>query len=148
MFRRFMKFLLLPVIFSATALQAAKISSIKFEQEGDNPIPEELLSVVLRLRPGMEFSAAHMDADLKSLFDTGKISDAVAEFRELPDGTVEVVFKIKPSPVISMFKLEGNKKFSTRDLQECLEIADGDRLSSKALSKSVENLRKYYIDRG
>ena len=148
MLKNSIKYLLLLWLCSTVTAEAAKVGSVKFEQEGSAKIPTELLEVVLRLRPGMEFNASYMDADLKSLFDTGKISDAVAEFRELPDGTVEVIYKIKPSPVISVFKLEGNKKFSTRDLQECLEIADGDRLSSKALSKTVENLRKYYADHG
>ena len=138
----------LPVICSAVAINAAEVGSVKFIQEGGNPVPVDLLNVALRLRPGMEFSKAHLDEDLKNLYRTGKVSDAVSDFRTLPDGKIEIIYKIKPSPVISSFKIEGNKKFSTQDLQDCLEIADGDRLNSGALSKSVENIRKFYLEKG
>ena len=148
MFGKLLKSILLPAVCSAVTLSAAEVGSVKFIQEGSHPVPTELLSVVLRLRPGMEFNAAHMDEDLKNLYKTGKISDAVSEFRTMEDGRIEIIYKIKTSPVITMFKIEGNKKFSTKDLQECLVIADGDRLSSKALSQSVENLRKFYYEKG
>ena len=66
----------------------------------------------------------------------------------MKDGKIEIIYKIKPSPLISVFKIEGNAKFSTKDLQSCLVIADGDRLSSKALGETVEKLRKFYVDKG
>ncbi len=148
MFGNLLKRVLLPVFCSAVTLIGAEVGSIKFVQDGGNPVPTELLSVVLRLRPGMEFNAEYMDEDLKNLYKTGYLSDAVSEFRTMENGKIEIIYKVKPSPVITMFKLEGNKKFSTKDLQECLVIADGDRLNSKALSQSVENLRKFYQSKG
>lgn len=138
----------MPVVCAAAVLSGAEVASVDFVQDGKDPIPTDLLMVSLRLRPGMEFNTAYMDEDLKNLYKTGKISDAVSEFRTLEDGRIAITYKIKPSPVISVFKLEGNKKFSTKDLQSCLLIADGDRLSSKALSQSVENLRKFYNEKG
>ena len=142
------RMLLFPVLLMTVIAAGAEVGAVKFIQEGKNPIPDDLLQVALRLRPGMEFSAAHMDEDLKNLYNTGKISDAVSEFRTMPDGKIEIIYKITPSPIISVFKIEGNEKFSTKDLQECLVIADGDRLSSRALSQSVENLRKFYQEKG
>ncbi|MBE6378262.1 MAG: outer membrane protein assembly factor BamA [Lentisphaerae bacterium] len=132
----------------ALMLTAAEVGAVKFVQEGKNPVPQELLQVALRLRPGMEFKAEHMDEDLKNLYKTGKISNAVSEYRTLPDGKIEITYKITPSPLISVFRIEGNKKFSTKDLQGELTIADGERLSSRALSQSVENLRKFYHGKG
>jgi len=137
----------LPVISFAVAVNAAEVGSVKFIQEGSNPVPTDLLNVALRLRPGMEFSKAHMDEDLKNLYRSGKVADAVSDFRTMPDGKIEIIYKIKPSPVISVFKIEGNKKFSTKDLQGCLELADGDRLNSGALSRTVENIRKFYLEK-
>ena len=101
----------------ALMLTAAEVGAVKFVQEGKNPVPQELLQVALRLRPGMEFKAEHMDEDLKNLYKTGKISNAVSEYRTLPDGKIEITYKITPSPLISVFRIEGNKKFSTKDLQ-------------------------------
>ena len=148
MVRIWSKIMVLPVCCAVLSAVAAQVGSVKFIQSGKNPIPEELLQVALRLRPGMEFSTGHMDEDLKNLYKTGKIADAVSEFRTMKDGKIEITYRIKPSPVISVFNIEGNKKFDTKDLQECLTVVDGDRLSSRALSESVENLRKFYIGKG
>ena len=148
MFCQNLKRMFLPLVCAALTAVGAEVGSVKFVQDGSNPVPEDLLKVVLRLRPGMEFNAAHMDEDLKNLFKTGKISDAVSEFRTLDDGKIEITYRIKPSPVISVFKIEGNKKFDTADLQPELRLVDGDRLNSRALSESVENLRKFYIKKG
>ncbi len=133
---------------AALHLSSAEVASVKFEQEGKNPIPDEVLNVALRLRPGMDFNQEHMDEDLKNLFKSGKVADATAEFNTGKDGKVYIIYKIKPSPVISIFKIEGNKKFSTADLQKNLLLADGDRLNSKALSDSIGKLRDFYISKG
>ncbi|MBE6376177.1 MAG: outer membrane protein assembly factor BamA [Lentisphaerae bacterium] len=149
MFRKFFKgVLLLSLLFPAASLSAAEVGAVRFIQEGGEAVPVDLLQVALRLRPGMEFTTGYMDEDLKNLIKTGKVSDAVAEFQTMPDGKIEIIYRIKPSPVISLFRIEGNKKFDTKDLQDCLLIADGDRLNSAALSQSVENLRKFYQDKG
>ncbi|MBE6399465.1 MAG: outer membrane protein assembly factor BamA [Lentisphaerae bacterium] len=143
------KKIFLPMLTAAVlALNAAEVGSVKFIQEGGNPIPESILNVSLRLRPGMEFKPEYMDEDLKTLFNSGRVSDAAAEYTAGKDGKINLVYRIKPSPVISVFKLAGNKKFSTKDLQKCLKIADGDRLNSRALSESIEELRKFYIGKG
>ena len=139
----------LPIVCgSVVMLNAAEVGSVKFIQDGKNPVPQDLLKVALRLRPGVEFNPVYMDEDLKNLYKTGKISNAVAEYRTLKDGKIEITYKVTPSPLISLFKIEGNKKFSTKDLQGSLTIVDGERLSSKALSQSIENLRKFYHDKG
>ncbi|MBR2345848.1 MAG: outer membrane protein assembly factor BamA [Lentisphaeria bacterium] len=142
------RFSLLLLLTWSVILCAAKVGEVKFEQKGPNPLPDEVLRVVLRMRPGMEFKKEYMDEDLKSLYSSGRITDAVAEYTTLPDGNVSVLYRVTPSPVISVFKLSGNEKFSTKDLQECLSIADGDRLNSKKLSQSIDELRKFYIGKG
>ena len=129
-------------------LHAAKISAVRFEQQGANPIPTEMLSITMRLRPGMAFSRAFLDEDIKSIYATGKVSDVVAEVKELPGGMVEILLKIKPSPLISAMHIKGNVKFSTKDLQKCFTVTDGDRLNGKSLNETIENLRKFYTEKG
>lgn len=150
MFSKIFRGLLFATVFCAIFnVAAAVVGSVKFDQGGSkNPVPQEMLNVVLRLRPGVEFNTAYLDEDLKSLFKTGKVADAVSEFRTMEDGRIEIIYKIKPAPVITVFKIEGNKKFDTNDLQKCLLLMDGDRLHSRALSESVENLRRFYQDKG
>lgn len=142
------KLSLLLTLIATAVLSAAEVGEVKFVQQGNNPVPDDILSASLRLRPGVEFKKEHMDEDLKNLFNSGRVSDAAGEFTTLPDGKISVVYKITPSPVISVFKMEGNKKFSTKDLQGCLRLADGNRLNSRALSDSIKELRNFYVSKG
>ena len=88
-----------------TALGAAEVGEVKFIQQGSDPVPDDILSASLRLRPGVEFKKEFMDEDLKNLYNSGRVSDATAEFSTLPDGKIAVVYKLTPSPMISIFKI-------------------------------------------
>jgi len=134
--------------FAGLTLGAAEIAAVKFDQQGADPIPTDMLYVTLRLRSGMEFKREYLDEDIKNLFATGKVADVVSEVQTQPDGKVVVIFKIKPSPVISMLKITGNAKFSTKDLLKNFTVMEGDRLSSRNLNETLEKLRKFYIGKG
>ena len=142
------KLFLMAALSAWLAATAAEVGEVKFVQKGSNPVPDDILRVSLRLRPGAEFKKEYLDEDLKNLYRSGRISDAAAEFTTRSDGKIDVTYRVTPSPVISIFKIEGNKKFSTKDLQGCLKLADGDRLNSRALSESIEAMRKFYIEKG
>ena len=129
-------------------LQAATVADVRFEQTGKNPIPSEMLSLTLRLRKGMEFKREYLDQDIKNLYATGTVSDVVSEVRKLDGDKVEVIFKLRPSPVISVMKIVGNNKFSTKDLQSNFTVNEGERLNSKRLNETLENLRKFYTGKG
>ena len=144
---RFWKGILLTA-FAGLTLGAAEIAAVKFDQQGADPIPTDMLYVTLRLRQGMEFKREYLDEDIKNLFATGKVADVVSEVQHQNDGKVVVIFKIKPSPVISMLKITGNAKFSTKDLLKNFTVTEGDRLSSRNLNETLENLRKFYIGKG
>ncbi|MBQ9088181.1 MAG: outer membrane protein assembly factor BamA [Lentisphaeria bacterium] len=138
----------LGAIAGSVLLPAAEVASLKIEQEGGEKIPQEMLLVTMRLRPGVEFSREHLDNDIKSIYATGKVSDVVAKVDTLADGKVAVNIKVRPSPVIRVLKIEGNVKFDTKDLLEHFTVMEGDRLNSGKLNETLENLRKFYIGKG
>ena len=129
-------------------LGAAKVESLKIEQDGDNKIPQELLNVTMRLRKGSEYTREYLDEDIKNLYASGKISDVVAKVENLANGNVSIILQVKPSPVISVMKIEGNAKFETKDLQKHFTINEGERLNSRQLNETLENLRKFYVSKG
>lgn len=129
-------------------LGAAKVESLKIRQEGENKIPQEMLNISMRLRQGSEYTREYLDEDIKNLYASGKIADITANVENLANGNVAIVLKVKPSPVISVLKIEGNAKFETKDLQKHFTINEGDRLNSRQLNETLENLRKFYIGKG
>ena len=135
-------------IAGAATLSAAKVESLKIQQEGENKIPQEMLNISMRLRQGSEYSREYLDEDIKNLYASGKIADITANVENLANGNVAIVLKVKPSPVITVLKIEGNAKFETKDLQKHFTINEGDRLNSRQLNETLENLRKFYIEKG
>ena len=129
-------------------LGAAKVESLKIEQDGENKIPQELLNVTMRLRSGSEYTREYLDEDIKNLYASGKISDVVAKVENLANGNVSIILQVKPAPIISVMKIEGNAKFETKDLQKHFTINEGERLNSRQLNETLENLRKFYVSKG
>ena len=141
--------LILAVAFAGCfQLGAAKVESLKIEQDGENKIPQELLNVTMRLRKGSEYTREYLDEDIKNLYASGKIADVVAKVENLANGNVAIRLQVKPSPVITVLKIEGNAKFETKDLQKHFTINEGERLNSRQLNETLENLRKFYIGKG
>ena len=129
-------------------LDAAKVESLTICQEGGNQLPQEMLNITMRLRKGSEYTREYLDEDIKNLYASGKIADVTANVENLANGNVAIELKVKPSPVITVLKIEGNAKFETKDLQKHFTINEGDRLNSRQLNVTLENLRKFYMEKG
>ena len=102
----------------------------------------------MRLRSGSEYTREYLDEDIKNLYASGKISDVVAKVENLANGNVSIILQVKPAPIISVMKIEGNAKFETKDLQKHFTINEGERLNSRQLNETLENLRKFYVSKG
>ena len=130
-------------------LGAVEVETLNIEQDaGTDKIPQEMLMLTMRLRPGSQYTREYLDQDIKNLYATGKVADVVANVETLKNGNVAIRFRIKPSPVISILKIEGNVKFETRELQKHFTVNEGERLNGRQLNETLENLRKFYTGKG
>ena len=145
-----MKRLALTLLFAGllTCAFASEVGEVRFEQSGSDRLTEDQLALNIRLRRGAEYRREVLDGDVKRLYRTGNFADVAAEVNDLPDGKVRIVFKIRLKPRISRLKLVGNAKFSTRDLAPELTLAEGALLNDLELRKTLNNLRKFYHDKG
>ena len=146
---KFLKQLLFSVAAVAVSqLNAVQVESLEIIQEGENRIPQELLILSMRLRAGSEYSREYLDQDIKNLYATGKVSDVVANVKMLENGKAAIKLQVKPAPVITVMKIEGNVKFETKEIQNLLTVNEGERLSSRNLNETLEKIRKFYMDKG
>ena len=145
-----MKKLALTLLFSGVlaCAFAAEVGEVRFEQSGVDRLTEDQLVLNVRLRRGSEYRREILDGDVKRLYRTGNFADVAAEVNDLPGGKVQIVFKVRLKPRISKLKLVGNVKFSTHDLSKELTLAEGALLNDLELRKTLNNLRKFYHDKG
>ena len=135
-------------LFLTAALSAAQVGDIRFEQSGADRLTDEQMLLNIRLRKGAEYRREILDEDVKRLYRTGNFADVAAEVEDLADGRVRLVFKVRLKPRISSLKLVGNAKFPTHELAKQLTVAEGALLNDLELRKTLNNLRKFYHDRG
>ena len=136
------------LILTAASAFAAKVSDVKFDQQGIQQLPAEQLRFNIQLRPGAEFKQEILDEDVKRLFNTGNFADVVSEVKRLPDDQVEVTFKLRLKPRATRVLFQGNAKFSTPELAKEISVMDGALLNDRDLRESAQKLRKFYADKG
>lgn len=127
---------------------AAEVGSVVFKQTGNSRLQESMLKAYTRLAPGVEFSQDKLDADIKSLHNTGHFADVSGEYTTLKNGKINVTYHLKSRPRISKIDFSGNVKFPTHELGKELTIYSGMVFSDKELLNSTRKLRKFYFDRG
>lgn len=142
------KAVLLLVLTASAFSRAAVVGSVTFEQSGTTKHQEAMLKAYTCLAAGVEYSRDKLDADIKSLHNTGYFSDVAGETVTGKDGKINVIYKLSSRPRISKVDFSGNVKFPSHELGKELTVHSGMIFSDKELLKSTANLRKFYYDRG
>ena len=127
---------------------AAQVGSVVFEQTGANKLQDAMLKAYTQLAPGVEFSRDKLDADIKSLHNTGHFADVTGETVVAKDGKVNVIYRLKSRPRVAKIEFSGNVKFPTHELSREITLHQGMIFSDKELLQSTQKLRKFYNDRG
>jgi outer membrane protein insertion porin family len=133
---------------AAFSVAAAKISDIKFEQEGPSKITDEQLFYNIQSRAGDEYSPERIDADIKRLYSTGNFADVVSQTNKGADDTVSVLFKLRQKPQVRKIAIDGNAKFKKSDLDPLITLGAESPLNDAKLQESVQALRTFYKEKG
>ncbi len=99
----------------------------------DGGLPDESLDPVLRARQGDAFDPATVRLDITTLFQVGPFAsvDAVVapwdEFDEAGAATTEVLltYVVRPSPMVTKVRVEGNDEVPDRVLLDAADVAIG-----------------------
>ena len=140
--------ILLAAVCFAAGVFAQEVDKVIFRQNGSSRLSEVQLSSQVKLRKGIEYTRAVLDADIKRLHSTGNFSDVTGEAVPAQNGKVDIVFTVTLRPRIGKIVLTGNAKFPTHELSRMLTISEGAMLNDISLRESMDKLRKFYIERG
>ena len=139
-------------LFAATIIGAATIKEVAFKQMGDYTYPKERLSGMLRLNIETQAERAYdpmkVNADIKRLYKMGYFSDVTAEKTVNSDGSVTITFVIVPKARVSRIKFDGNKKFTSLELQEQISLPVDMPLNEASLQDSLKKIRDFYHGKG
>lgn len=136
------------VLLAPLQSKAQEVSAVRFEQQSDFKLGEDMLKFNVQTRKGQIYDEKTVNDDIKRLHNTGFFSDVVAETNRGADGKVEVLFKIKSKPIVKDIKYEGNKKFDTDKFKEFVTLTAEAPLNDEKLKESANALRKFYADKG
>ena len=136
------------LFFTFVTLNAAEVGKIKFNQSGALKRSTEYLTLNLSLQPGTKFTQDKLNNDIKRLKETGYFTDVEAVVTNAPKDKINITFNLTNTSRIEKIVIEGNKKYSTKELLEHIPLTKGEPLNEKLLRRSLSNLQKLYSENG
>lgn len=115
-------------------LEGRLISIVSFQYRGQRTVSEERMLERMISKPGTRYSAGNLDADLKSLWESGLIQDLHFE-PKLVDESVKLTVIVTPPPACGPSPFVGNFAFSDQKLAQVTGIKIGKPFDFSAAEK-------------
>ena len=135
-------------MFIAGAVQAYEISKVKFVDNLDNEIPNEMFINRINIKPGSQVSEKAVSDAIKALYDTKKIKDASAEVVVNDKVEYELIFKMTLNVIVTAIRFEGNDQLDDDDLEEEIEHGIGVPLDMEMIAKDKGKVFEKYLKNG
>ncbi len=127
----------------AQDFEGKKISSVAIRYNGPRTVDEAKLRGFMETRAGQKYSAARLDDDVRSLYESGLVDD-VRFFAQPTGGGVKVTAEVKTRSKFVAIGFVGNSIFSDRKLANVSKLKAGGVLSDEAILKARRNVLDHY----
>ncbi|RME51159.1 MAG: outer membrane protein assembly factor BamA, partial [Deltaproteobacteria bacterium] len=129
-------------------LHAAPTTIVAIEVEGNQRVERDAILSRITTRPGDEFSASTLDADLKAIYALGYFKDIRIDVAPTPQGLI-VIFHVTEKPSIGKITIEGNEAIETKKIrEEGLTVKENAILDIAKVVESVQKIEQLYTDEG
>ncbi len=128
----------------AAPVEQPLVEALEFDVQGPQKIASEAILAHIRLREGMPFNQAMVDASIRSLYETGLYEYIEANREVLPSGGLKMIYTIIPKFRISEIIFEGNDEFSNSRLQDQIKSTVGGVLDEVQIKRDNDKLLEYY----
>ncbi|UFS68629.1 outer membrane protein assembly factor BamA [Geomonas sp. RF6] len=122
-----------------------KITAVKVT--GNRRIEAAAILQVVREKAGDQLDVETVDADIRAIYRLGHFRDVKAEV-DRSDAGVTLNYVVQEKPVVRGIRIEGAKELSTEKVRDALEIKANTIFSQKDLTKSIQKVKKLYMDEG
>jgi outer membrane protein insertion porin family len=133
----------------ATAQQAPPQPIIikELAVEGVRRVQEAVLLGRVKSTVGSTFSPTLLAEDIRSIFSLGFFDDVQLRVEDF-EGGVKLTFVVTERPFVRDVDFVGNKKLSTTELQEKIDLKLGSVYNPVDVQRALEKLKDFYEDEG
>jgi len=128
-----------------SAQKAATIKKLIIS--GCQSVDETLVKTNFLLKEGEIYSPGKVSESIKSLYGLGLFSDIKVKVDQLPDG-LNVYIEVAEFDLLDKIIYKGNKKLDEEDLNEAVNLIEGQVLPPQVLKESKNNIIKKYKEEG
>jgi outer membrane protein insertion porin family len=132
-------------------LEGKRIIKVEIRYVGHATVDEARLRGLIATRVGEDYSAARIDTDMKSLYESGYIDDVRVLAEPAGDG-LRVIYEVNSRGLIDSgtptVSLVGNTAFSDERLVVASRLASGRTVNPHTLADARGNLEEYYHSHG
>ena len=128
--------------------EAPLVGEVEVDFRGLLNVSVDAVMVHVQIREGMAYDQNLVDRSIRSLYSTRLYETIEARVEELPDDRVKVIFQVQPKFRIGELRVLGNRKFSTRRLEETVQSKVNGVLDERAIRKDRDAIYEHYQKKG
>ena len=134
-----------PMMMQGQALnfEGKKITQVEIRYLGKKSVDEAAIRNSMSTRAGQLYSIDRLDADIKSLYESGKVDD-VRWLAEPSGEGVKLIAEVSTRPTLEAVGFEGNSIFSSKKLAKESKLKAGGILSDEQILTARRNIETYY----
>jgi outer membrane protein insertion porin family len=132
---------------TAGAQQPPTILIKELTVEGNRRVQEAVILGRVAAAIGAPFNPSQLSEDIRSIFALGFFDDVQMRIEDF-EGGVKVTFVVVERPFVRDVDFVGNRKFSTGDLSEKIDLKLGSVYNPVDVQRAREKLKEFYEDEG
>ena len=123
--------------------EGKKITQVEIRYRGKPTVDEAALRNTMSTRAGQIYSIDRLDADIKNLYESGKVDDVRWLAEPAGDG-VKLIAEVSTRPALDSVGFAGNTVFSDKKLAKESKLTSGGALSDEQILTARRNIEAYY----
>jgi outer membrane protein insertion porin family len=145
--------LLMPAILLAglSAVQGqistVRVNKIIIRHIGPPAVSEDFIRANIRTKEGEPFARPTVDEDIKNLYATGYFFKIQVGEENTADG-IDLTYAVQGKPILTDYKIVGNKKMKTRKLNKKITSRIGQPLDERKLFEDAQEMQQVYEKAG
>ena len=153
-FRKFFPYIFfllgLVILWAQVSPEGKRITDIEIQLIGPKTLGESFILQNLQIEKGITYEATAIDKSIRNLISTGSVEDVRVFLNSEKSDADEVAltFKVWTKARIGKILFEGNKKLSSRKLENMISLKEGDLLDESILKEDQNLISEKYLEKG
>lgn len=153
-FRRFFPYIFfllgLVILWAQVSPEGKRITDIEIQLIGPKTLGESFILQNLQIEKGNTYEATAIDKSIRNLISTGSVEDVrvFLNAKKSDADEVALTFKVWTKARIGKILFEGNKKLSSRKLENMISLKEGDLLDESILKEDQNLISEKYLEKG